>query len=337
MRRLMGCVALLGACEALPDDLPDRLTDAPVSTVDAPPVSQVAYGGTYDVSGTWDLSRPFGPDGIGGVVAELMIERIVMLAGVPSALEGEARTLLAGQIREPIVSYVNGIVPTEMLATSPTMVALEDLLDDVQFEASMTFAAGGDPDRFTGGEIVRAIAVQRGEVIHPIRMGELLDGAVTVEADYAGRATGATTLTVEPHALEIRYGQLVALAARDALGVDVVAMAEQAWAQVQCPAIVTSFAGAGGYTITVASQDFTVSNANLVSGCDALKAMAEEYALGMFRRDAGMTLGGPIAVTDGDPVRIGSEAGYGGTITLFPVFTPLVTASFSGAPQGAGR
>lgn len=326
--RWFALMVMVAACESLPDSL----VDAPVSNVDAPPVVQVDYAGTYQVTGTWDLSRPFGPDGIGGVVADLMIDRIVMLAGVPSSLQDEAREAIAARVRAPIVMHVNGLVPEEMIATHPTMVALADLLSDIQFASTMTFAVGGDPDRFTGREVITAVAVQRGDVIYPVRMGELLDGAVTVEAAFAGRATGAARLAVDVHPIEIHYGQLVALAARDALGVDVAALAAQAWGDVMCPGVVDSFTAGGGFMITVAGQEFSVSNASLVGGCDTVKAMLEDHVLGMFRRDAGMSLGGPVAVTAGSPPTIASEAGYGGSITLFPVFAPMVTASFSGAP-----
>jgi hypothetical protein len=324
---LVLAVCGLGGCEALPD----ALVDAPVSRVDAPPVSQVAYSGSYDVTGTWDLSRPFGPDGIGGVVADLMIDRIVMLTGVPSSLEDEARAAIAGRIRAPIVSHVNGLVPAELLASSPTMVALADLLSDVTYEAVMSFAAGSDPDRFTGGEVIDYIAVTHATVEYPIRMGELLDGAVTIEAGYSGAAIGATTLAVGGHALEINYGQLVALAARDALGVDVFALAGQAWDRVSCPALVDSFTAGGGFTITVAGNELSVSDANLEAGCVALETMLADQALGMFRRDAGMTLGGPVRITAGAAPELDSEVGYGGTITLFPVITPQVTSTFSSA------
>ena len=80
---LFACTAV--ACGGLPtggDDDDDVTADGGVR-----PTIQVDYRGTYATNGRWDLSQPFGPDGIGGMVADLMIDQIIGLVGVPSAFE----------------------------------------------------------------------------------------------------------------------------------------------------------------------------------------------------------------------------------------------------------
>jgi len=322
-------VATLG-CGAVPDDLVDaRRVDAYV-----PPTIQLDYGGTYAVAGTWDLSRPFGGDGLGGVVADLMIDQIISLAGVPSALEDEARAAIAGQIRQPVVTYVNGVIPTALLTSNPTMMALDAIFSAVGVTGTLTLTAGADPDNAAGTDTITGLTVTHQATTITIAMSELLGGAVSVAADVRGTATGAATLRLGPHDLQLRFGELVKIVARDALGVDVFALATQAWAGVSCPALVDAFTGgAAGYTITVASQQFTVPDAMLEGACGTLKTTLAAHALGMFRRDAGVRLGGSVRFTadaGGAATSVTSEAGYGGAITLFPVVEPAMTATFAG-------
>ena len=320
-------LALSAGCESLPDELVDaRRTDA----VDLPTI-QYDYTGSYDVGGTWDLSRPFGDDGLGGVVADLMIDRVVTLAGVPSALEGEARAAIAARIRAPIVAYVDGAIPAELLTTSPTMMALDQIFSAVAVEGNLALVAAADPDDCTGTDTVTALAVTHQSVVHDISMTELTGGAVSVAAPFTGTASGAATLTLGQHELQIHFGELVAIVAREALGVDVFALSSQAWAGVSCPAVVDSFTSGAGFSITVAGNTFSVSDATLESGCGALKVMLADHALGMFRRDAGIRLGGAIGLggTGRTVTSLASEPGYGGVITMFPLVQPAMTSTFS--------
>lgn len=328
MRSLFAAAAVTAALAGC-DSLPSSLIDAP-RPIDGPdvPTIQVDYGGTYETTGTWDLSRPFGPDGLGGVVADLMIDQIISLAGVPSSLEGEARAAIAERVRAPIVAYVNGAIPPGLLASSPTMVALDAILSDVTVEGELTLVPGGDPDRCTGTDVIDNVSVVHEGTTHVLDMPEISGGLVAITSSISGSATGASTIAIADHDVQLHYGELVAAVAREALGVDVFALGAQAYDGVGCPAVVDSFTSGTGFTITVAGQSFSVTDAQLESACESLKTMLEDKALGMFRRDAGLRMGGGIRFPNAGAVA--SEPSYDGVVTLFPVVQPQVTLTFGG-------
>jgi len=72
----------------------------------------------------------------------------------------------------------------------------------------------------------------------------------------------------------------------------------------------------------------------MITACDALRAELGERALGLVRPDAGISLGGPARLVDGDLDLVAegvvSEPGYGGVITALglPV-EPQVSATFA--------
>jgi hypothetical protein len=317
------CLGLL-AC----GDLPDEILDGP-DAAPQPPIIQVAYGGTYTVAGTWDLSRPLGADGVGGVVADLVIDQIVALAGVPSALEDEARTMVADAIRQPIVDHVNGVVPTELLATDPTMIALAAILADVEHGGTLSLSPGADPDFCSGTDTVTSLRVQHQATAIDVSMTELLDGAVSVAGGFSGSATASDRLTLSAHALELRYGDLIAIVARDALGLDAYALGDQAMQALDCAALIDVVTGGDtSYDLSVGGQDFSVPVTMLTPACADLRADLATDALAMVRPDAGITLGGPVQVTGST---VTSQPGYGGVITSLPgPVQPQVTATFSG-------
>ena len=321
-RATLGILGVLAGC-----GVTDVVGDGPPDSGPDLPTIQVAYSGTYASSGTWDLSQPFGGDGVGGVVADLLIDKIIELAGVPSALESEARDLVAGAIRQQIVDEVNGAVPTELLASDPTMIALAAILADVANTGSITLAAGADPDIGSGSETVSSLAVtHEGDTI-AISMPELLEGGVSVTGGFSGAAIGPTSLALTQHALEIRYGALVAIVARDALGVDAYALADQAMEATSCANLLDIVTGGDAtYDLTVGGQDFSVAASELSPACEDLRTDLTDDALAMIRPDAGLRLGGSVGVT-GSTV---SSQAYGGAITLLPgPVEPLVTATFS--------
>lgn len=312
------------------DDAPDGGPDAYV-----PPVVQYDYAGSYEVQGTWDLSAPFGGDGIGGLVADLLIDQIVSLAGVPGPLEDEATDAIAGQIRQPIVDQVNAVVPAELLTSSPTMQALDAIFSAIAVEGALDLVAGTDPDFFSGTEHVTRIAATHQSTVVTVSMAELLEGGVEVAGSVSGSAVAADTLAIGQHPLQIRFGMLVAIIARDALGVDVFALGDQALAAIVCADVVDEITGgADAYAIRVGGMDFSVPASTLVGACDDLKLELADAALGMFARDAGIRLGGNARLSGGGNVAstVTSEPGYGGAITALPVpVEPQVSAAFTAA------
>src|SRR5690349_4030892 len=86
--------ALAAGCDAEMPGAGDDDGDAPDAGPPPPPTIQYGYDGTYTLDETLDLSAPFGLDGVGGVIADTLIEQAVELAGVPGPLQDDARDLV---------------------------------------------------------------------------------------------------------------------------------------------------------------------------------------------------------------------------------------------------
>jgi hypothetical protein len=312
--------------------------DGGVDATPADPLIQLDYTGTYAVSGTWDLSRPMGGDGVGGAVADLLIDQLVSLSGVPGPLEDRTRDAIAAAIRQPVVDHVNGVVPDDLVTGSPLMVALAEIFGAIAVDGRLTLRASpGDPDRCSGTDEVTGLAASYQAQTVAVSMAELLSGtgAVTVAGSIVGTATAADALAIGQHPLEVRYGRLVAILARDLLGVDADALAGDAMAAIACAPVVAVVTGGGDrYEVSVGDASFGVSASAIDDACEAIRGQLEGAALGMFGRDAGIRLGGPVRLADRDgddrADDVTSVPGYGGAITALPIAVePQVTAAFS--------
>jgi hypothetical protein len=297
-----------------------------------PPTIQVAYDGTYTLAESWDLSQPFGPDGVGGVVADIMIDQVVSLAGVPGPLEDEAHDLVAEAVRQPIIDYVDSVVPDDVGSDSAVLAELKDIFDDVDVGGTLALQASGDRDVFSGTHTITSINVSG----YQASMAELLveSGAVAIAGSFGGGATGPQHVSIGSHSIELRYGKLVEMVARDVLQIDTDALAQQAADALDCAQIVDRITTGDSYEITVQGQGFDVTAIALETACTAAVAEIRASALGLVRDDAGIRLGGPALLTDasGDGLAdaVASETGYGGAITALPLpFEPAVIASFT--------
>lgn len=307
-------------------------TDAPPPPPDA---AVASYGGDYGVSSVWDLSSPFSGDGLGGLVADLLIDKIIDIAPIPGWLEGQARDFVADHIRQIIVDAVNGAIPPDLYNDSAVMVELSAILSEVQVDGTLHLVADGeDSDQLTGTQRILAITVYYHGTPFALDIDELLAGSDVVEiaADLDGIVDGTGALSLADHDFEIRYGMLVALAAREALGIDAFALADSAAAAIDCNAMVGTITGGdGSYEFSVGGYDFSISAASLVSACDDLRDELTQRALGLFSRDLGARVGGDLtqADNDGDGITdsLTSVSDYGGIITSFPIFTPRVSVS----------
>jgi len=329
----LGLVALTTLAACVPAGAGDDDVEPDGGPPPPPPVA-LEYRGTYALAEVWDLSRPFGPDGIGGAIADALIAQAVELAGVPAPLEDEATDLVAAAVRQPIIDQVDGVVPEDVASGSPTLAALDAIFSAVDVGGTLALQPSGSTG--VGGiETITAIAVHHEGATLAISMTELLadSGAVTIAGDFDGTFSAPGALAIGSHPLELRYGRLVAMVARDALGIDVDAIADAAAAALDCAAIVDRFTTADAYTIEVQGQGFTVPTSALETACAALEAELADAALGLVRYDAGVTLGGPahLADTTGDGIAdsVTSDAGYGGVITAVPgPIVPQISAWF---------
>jgi hypothetical protein len=336
--RLVAITTILaaGCADKMPGEGDDDSPDGGSPPPPPPPMLGLGYDGTYTLAETWDLSQPFGPDGVGGVVADIMIEQVVSLAGVPSPLEDEARDLVAEAVRQPIIDYVDSVVPEDVGSDSATLATLKAIFDDVDAGGTISFtASASNANVFTGTHTITSIAVTH-EQTYQVSMPELLadSGAVSVAGDFSGSGTGATTMSIGSHPLELRYGKLVEIVARDVLQIDTAALGQQAADALDCAQIVDRITTGDSYEITVQGQGFDVAATALETACAAGVAEIREAALGLVRDDAGIRLGGPASLADpsGDGVAdaVASGAGYGGAITSLPLpFEPSVIGSFT--------
>ncbi len=80
---------------------------------------EAPWVGEYSATGTWDVSGPLkGGCTVGDAVADLLVEKIVGLSGVPSALQGKAEELTSKAVRKHVKDVVDKHVPRSFSRTA---------------------------------------------------------------------------------------------------------------------------------------------------------------------------------------------------------------------------
>lgn len=302
LRRLgpLGAALLAwSACSSLDDPIFEPRPDA----APAGPKTTLAYAGSYDAVQRWDLSAIFLDDeGVGGLLADLVVRSIVQLAGVPEALRDEARELIADAIRAPIRDYVNGRVPDDLIPRSALWAQLADIFADVELGGVIGFAVGDQPDAFSGSQKVESIRLAYDGASYDVPIDPLLLGGYGIEGDFAGRVTGQTALEIDDYALAMSLGTLVSLAGQELLDRgDLAALTDQALAAIVCAELVALVLdGDEAYGLVVGGQAFSVTAADLLAGCDAVKGSLADHVLGYFAVDTPVTVGGGLTMADVD-------------------------------------
>lgn len=301
---------------------------------DAAPTAQYTLTGSYAASGTWDVSGPFNDiDGIGGVVADVLIEKVVGAAGVPAALEDEAIDWVSERVRLPIRDFVNGQLPETLRPGGETMAELAALFAQVQTTSTFTLGDTGQSS-FTGTQAYTSFAMSHEGQTRTVTVAELLDdtAATSIAATTAGTRQGLV-LQVEPRPVQVRFGRLVSIAGEDLLQLDIDALTAQA-AAIDCSGVVdTLTSGSPSYDITVGGQTFSVGASTIADACTSLAQAMANKVLGLFSVDAPLELGGQVLArdSDGDLAIDGLSAapGYGGEIIVDPKpLSPQVTETF---------
>ena len=282
----------------------------------------------YQTAGTWDLGSSLTADGVGGLVADIVVYQIVSAAGVPSALEEDARDAVAELIREPIRARVAAALPAELLPESGLMGDLNAILASVQVTTLLSlFQSPTDANALFGTEVIETMSISRGGSIALLSLPDLLEGsgAIEIAADLAVEVTGPSAVEISRHELQIRLGRLIEMAVEEfALVADLGALSQQAAAAVDCPALLDAITGgADTFDIEVAGQSFSVTLEQLDDACQEVHAQIESQVLGLFRIDTGVIVGGGVGLGDSDADdrvdRLTSDAGYGGELTNLPV------------------
>lgn len=312
-----------------------------------PPPEAPELSGLYHSVARWDLSSAITEHpGIGTVVADLVVEQVVGLAGVPGPLEETARERVAAAIHEPIRTYVDGQVPSDVLPDSELLTELAAIFADVEVESEIELVVdGSDTGSVEGAETITAMRLQHGErsLLLPVDMLALGEASVPVGALIDGEIDEDTTITFEEHELVLRIDVLLTHAATELLdALDAETLAEQVEEALECAALVQRITGgSNSFAFEVAGMSFSVEIDALLEGCDIARGEVAGYALGLINPSLGVAVGGSASAldTDGDALidRLVSNADYGGTITAVPLPTPTrFDASFT-AERAAGQ
>lgn len=319
-----------------PDESPD---EGPPDEPPAPEPAAPEVSGGYHSLSRWDLSSAITEHpGAGTVVADLIIDQVVSLAGVPSPLEETAREKVAAVVHEPIREYVDSRVPSILVPESEFLTELGAILGNVEVESDIALAvAGSDAMRLTGSETLIALELRRGEreLRLPVDVLEVEDASVPVGAIINGRIASGTALAIEPHDFALRFDVLLAHAAAELLDeLDAETLGQQVAAALECAQIIDHVTGGSdSITFEVGGMTFTAGLEDLLDGCELVRLEVTDYALGLINPDLGIAVGGSANAidADGDEIaeRLLSGTDYSGLITSVPLPTPTrFNASF---------
>lgn len=317
---------------AEPDENPDAGSPQP-----EPETPELA--GVYHSVSQWNLSSAITEHpGVGTVVADLIIEQVVGLAGVPSPLQETARDKVAAVVHEPIRDYVDSRVPSDLAPDSELLTELSAIMADVEVESDIALANDArDTAQVEGRETIIAMQLRRGErsVRVPADVLQLGDASLPIGANFDGRITGAA-LAIDTHEFTLRVDVLLAYAATELLDkLDAELLGQQVAAVLECVQIVDYVTGGGdSITIEVGGMTFTAGLEDLLDGCELVRVEVSGYALGLINPALGVAVGGSASAIDADGdatvERLISRADYSGLITAVPLPTPTrFNASFT--------
>src|SRR6478735_8496500 len=116
----------------------------------------LSWAGVYDADGVWDLSGPITAQRtLGDVVADLMIDQIVGLAGVPSAIEDQAKSVVRSLVGSKIKSLVDAVTPAALKPGSDLFTKLTAVLASSQVASTIDVYPGAAAGSVQGSEELR--------------------------------------------------------------------------------------------------------------------------------------------------------------------------------------
>lgn len=297
MRVLFSFVVLLSACG---DEAPQ-------------------WVGSYDTTSTWNVSGPLaGGRTVGDAIADLLVDGIVGASGVPSLLEDQAHEALSDLIREDVKGAVDGYVPAELAPTGTMTQLLGEALASLTVESTLTLEEGFLPGSLEGNETITNLSYAHGGVLHDILPADLLGAlGATMKAEWKGDEEDDATLEIEPHGVSLHYGELVRLVALNV--VDEAGLSElqdDVATAVNCSTIVAAILGDdASLELSISDWTYEMNAADIGSACDSTHSAVEDQVLGVFVKDAGVTVGGILSFTANS---LTSEDGFGGVINIAP-------------------
>ena len=161
-------------------------------------------------------------------------------------------------------------------------------------------------------------------------------GATGISARWSGEGS-ASTLSIDRHAVAIRYGELVRLVASDLLQApELGALESKLSAALSCKAIVDAVVGGGsGLKISVAGWAHTIDRGDLEQICGSAVSLVEQKALGQFDLDTPVEVGGSVLWSrapdsEAASITLQSGADFGGVVSVVPdAFAPKVDVTFT--------
>lgn len=320
-----------------PDPDPDQ---EPLPEPDPPPPPAPELAGSYRSLAHWDLSSAITEHpGAGTLVADLIVEQVVELSGVPGPLQDAAREQVAAAIHEPIRDYVDARVPSDVAPDSELLTKLADVFADVEVESDITLlVTGSDGDRIDGAETLIAMRLRHDDrtLRLPVDVLELGDASVPVGALIDGSIDKDTTITFETHEFALRVDLLLTYAATELLEVlDAETLAERVTGALECASIVERITGGSDtFAFEVGGMSFSLGIDALLDGCGLVRDEVAGYAFGLIDPALGVAVGGTASAleTSGDASidRLVSNDDYSGLITAVPLPTPTrFDASFT--------
>jgi len=340
------CLCLGMACGSSEDDAQTGDSGGPATVPgqgSEPPTAArppgPAWVGVYEASGVWDLSGPITKQRtLGDVVADLMVDKIVELAHVPSRFEDRATDEVRDLVGDRVKEAVDTRAPAELRPGSPFMKTLATVLTSADVASTITLTTG-EGDEVKGSEELRGLAFTVAGHRLTLAREELLGGEAPVGlgADLHGRQSAADTISLEPHAFGVRYGKLLLwVAARTIDDQQLAEITQGAAAALECELLTRAILGdKDELRFGVGFASFSVGADTLNDGCRAVMGDAQDRALGLFDLETPVQVGGDVQFLEdhsgptGD--RLKSKPGYGGIVDVVTeAVAPRLDVSFEG-------
>jgi hypothetical protein len=295
------------------------------------------WTGTYVSSGTWNLSGPLaGGRTVGDATADFLLDKIVSASPVPSFLEDDLRDWLEGQLRAEVKTFVDENAPKDLAPDGALTKLLSETLTTVQIASTIRLDRGEDDDELTGEESITGVAYTIRGQLHQISMSELgTNAGVSIGAQWAGKEPESGKLVIDPHSVNIRYGQLVRLILVDLLqAADLSVLDALLASALSCEGMVALILdGRSGFEISIAGFGHTIGADDLADVCSSA---LEDRVLGQLELDTRVEVGGTVTWTDSASKNIELKSGpeFGGVVNLIArAFAPKVGVSFTAQRQ----
>ncbi len=305
----------------------------------APPApTQLVYEGTYDTKAQWDLSGPFaGSATVGDVAAEIVVDEVAGLIGVPESMQDAVREKIADAIFDKVRDHVDANAPDALQPDGELFLALSKTFATVEVETRMTLTPDeDDPDALHGTERITAMRVPYDGELHDLPIDQLGlgdDAKLVLEADVTAQVTDTKTLAFDDHSFELRLGSMAGWVMTVLMEFNESPTEEELNDGLVCIALADSITNGDEIELSVLWFDFTLDNSLLEKACDKAYGRLAEKMLGILSFDTGIVLGGEMTAIDADGDQIvdmlSTEGGsYSGVLTMLPgPLDPVVLVS----------